>query len=365
MRIRLKYLLSSLASVSVLLPSAAFASLVFNTFVNGTDITNSYGNSSPNQTIGFAYAGNKFVGSVYGPSANNNQLYTTDLNGQNVQSFGAPLPFTSNAGEIYVSASLGIGGYGPRDVFSGSEFFNTVYKTSNNGATQSPFVTLPPTAQGIKCIAFDPYGLYGNSMIVSTRSGEIYKVSNSGVATLLANIGVLAEGMTFTTQPFGPYPKGTLLVASEVSGKITTVTPAGAVTTVVSDVPGAEMISFVPSNIGASGNPLEGLYEASWPNDVKKVGTNDLLAFIGTLIVTSETTSDIWSVSYDPILNVFKTSISLGKFPGQPEDGILITADIINPAPEPGTILLAASAILSLALARRRVKQSGLLPSRT
>ena len=53
--------------------TAGHATITFTTFVDGTDITNAIGQDN---TIGFAYAGNKFVGSVYeGPD--NFQLYQT------------------------------------------------------------------------------------------------------------------------------------------------------------------------------------------------------------------------------------------------------------------------------------------------
>src|SRR5579859_3654836 len=72
----------TIISLALSLPIAlatvpAQAQLSFSTFVNSTDLSTTLGN---NATIGFAYAGNKFVGSVYFGSSNN-QLYSTDLNG--------------------------------------------------------------------------------------------------------------------------------------------------------------------------------------------------------------------------------------------------------------------------------------------
>src|SRR4051794_31580342 len=65
------------------------ATVTFNTFVNGGAIAGVEGGQQ--NTIGFTYAGDKFVGTVYtGP--NNLQLYSTDLNGGSVQLFGNPLP---------------------------------------------------------------------------------------------------------------------------------------------------------------------------------------------------------------------------------------------------------------------------------
>src|SRR5215831_898704 len=56
-------------------------------------------------TIGFTYAGNKFVGSVYF-GGNNLQLYSTDLSGGSVAKFGSPLP--TGSGEVVLAGSLGL-----------------------------------------------------------------------------------------------------------------------------------------------------------------------------------------------------------------------------------------------------------------
>lgn len=99
------------ATVAALLGAAFPASAItFSTFVSGGDIAAVLGQ---NNTIGFAYAGDKFVGSVYF-GANNGQLYATDLDGTNVRKFGTPIPGAS--GEMYASSSLGVGAFGNRDV---------------------------------------------------------------------------------------------------------------------------------------------------------------------------------------------------------------------------------------------------------
>ena len=79
---------------------------------------------------------------------------------------------------------------------------------------------------GVRSIAFDPYGLYGNNMIVATNAGNIYKVNNLGAVSLLAIVGEDAEGLSFAPQAFGANPKGSLVVASEGSGSLRTITPA-------------------------------------------------------------------------------------------------------------------------------------------
>ena len=99
--------------ISLLQPMVASAtSIIFNPFVQQSGINTAL---SPGDTavIGFAYAGNKFVGSVY---PGNSQLYQTDLSGGTVTKFGSPIPGGNS--ELYVSASLGLGGFPSRDIYA-------------------------------------------------------------------------------------------------------------------------------------------------------------------------------------------------------------------------------------------------------
>lgn len=248
----------------------------FDTFVGSTG-------GSP---IGFAYAGNKFVGSNYF----NNQLYQTDLTGGNLQPFGAPLPISSGSiGEVYVSSSLGLGGFGSgavRDVFAGSEAAGNIYRFSNDGTSQSLFAS--GLSGDVRGIAFDPYGDYGFNMLVTTQSGNVYTVDSTGSATFLANVGGDAEGLDFTPQAFGSIPAHILVVVSEGTGQLTAITPAGGKTDLGLHFGTPEMLSFVPLNLGDSGNPLEGFYAANYSVNVIKADASDFLAYRGDAVITDE-----------------------------------------------------------------------------
>jgi hypothetical protein len=346
---KLATLAGACAALAATLSTLPAGAVTFNTFVTSTDLQSTLGN---NATIGFAYAGDKFVGSVYF-GANNDQLYSTDLNGGNVQKFGAPIAGFS--GEVYVSSSLGIGGFGPRDVYAGSQSGGDVWRIAHDGSSQSSFVT--GLAGGVRSIAFDPYGLYGHEMIVATSAGNVYRVNNAGAATLLANVGEDAEGLSFAPQAFGNFAAGTLFVASESSGTLRAITPGGTKTTVVSGLFGAEMVSFVPLNLGSSGSAVEGFYAAAFPNDIQKADAADFAGLLGQAIITSETGHHVFAVRWDAATSSFVTS-DIGVFPAQPEDGIFVTSDIIRPpVPEPasGALMLGGLAgFAGLAWRRRR-----------
>ncbi|MDQ2927446.1 MAG: PEP-CTERM sorting domain-containing protein [Caldimonas sp.] len=328
----------------------AHAALSFGDFVTGAALDAAVGQ---NATIGFAYAGNKFVGSVY-YGTNNNRLYSTDLSGGSVQTFGNPIPGFS--GEIYVSASLGLGGYGSRDVFAGSQVGDSIYRISNDGTTQSLFAGAGIVG-GVRSIAFDPYGLYGNQMVVATNSGNIYTVNNAGAATLLASVGEDAEGLSFAPQAFGTFAQGTLFVASENSGTVRAITPGGVKTDAITGIGGAEMVSFVPLNLGSSGSPVEGFYAAAYPNNIQKAGASQFAPYLGDAVITSETGHGVFDVHYN---GSSFTVTNIGTFPAQPEDGIFVTADVIQPpVPEPETYALMLAGLGAMGwFARRRKRAS-------
>jgi hypothetical protein len=88
---------------------------------------------------------------------------------------------------------------------------------------------------------------------------------------------------------------------------------------------------------------------------------------LGDIIVTGEFNHIVWNVHWNGSAPV---NTNIGSFPNQPEDGIFVTAAIINPCPpgevcnnvpEPDSLALLAAALLAVAVgvAASRRRKSG------
>jgi hypothetical protein len=285
-------------------------------------------------TIGFAYAGNKFVGSVQRDGTG--ALYSTDLNGGNVQVFAPTVSLAPNlASEHYVSSSLGLGGFPSRDIYVANA--NGVMHITNNGASSNVFVSgLTGLVRGI---TFDSVGTFANDMLITTNAGFVYRVNSAGTPTQLASVGEDTEGLDVAPlgNNFSTFD-GQLIVASEGTGTIRAISSAGVVTPLLA-INSAEELNFVPLNLGASGNPVEGFYGANYTPNVIKAKVPVFAGMQGDIIVTGELSGQVSRVHWNPVTQLFEVS-NIGMFPNQPEDGLFVTADIIN-APEPSSIVIA------------------------
>jgi hypothetical protein len=325
-------------------------------------------------TIGFAYIGDGFVGSVQ--TNGFNVLYRTDVNGANVQVFAPTVAIAANpSSEHFVASSLGLGGFPNRDVYVASGA--GIVHIDHAGTSGSPTITsvngVPGSnlASAVRGILFDAIGTFGNDMLVTTIGGQVYRVDSTGAATLLASVGEDTEGLDIAPLgTFGPYA-GQLIVASEGSGLLRAITTGGIVTVINPNSPiaGAEELTFVPLNLGASGNPVEGFYGANYTPNVVKGDASEFASMLGDIIVTGEFTHLVWNVHWDGTQAV---NTNIGSFPNQPEDGIFVTAAIINPCPpgevcnnvpEPDSLALLAAALLAVAVgagvSRRRKLRAG------
>jgi hypothetical protein len=333
--------------------SGQAAPITFSTFTNPHPVM------GPG-TIGFTYAGNKFVGTVL--QNGTGSLYSTDLSGGNVQVFAPTVSLSSTTQEHYIAASFGLGGFPNGDIYAANS--NGITHITNNGLSSNSFVT--GLSGDVRGITFDTIGSFGGDMLVTTDAGNVYRVTSGGSAGLLANVGEPVEGLDVAPlgNNFSTFD-GQLIVASEGSGMLRAVSSGGVVTVLANTgstggpviVPSAEELTFVPLNLGASGSPLEGLYSANYTPDVQFAAGSQFNGRQGHIIVTSESGLSIGQV-HDVAWNGSQFVVTqVGMLPNQPEDGIFITPKMVQ-APEPGTLSLiaAGTAIVALGSYWRRRK---------
>lgn len=134
--------------------------------------------------------------------------------------------------------------------------------------------------------------------------------------------------------------------------------------------PIAETVSFVPTDLGLSGNPVEGFYDANFAVDIQKASANDFVNgnLLGDAIVTGEfgSSSPVWAVSYTGnvatpgnLAAPFSAKVQVGTEPNQSEDGIFVTAQRINDVtPEPSTLFPLAGLMGGLGYLIRRRRQN-------
>jgi hypothetical protein len=107
-------------------------------------------------------------------------------------------------------------------------------------------------------------------------------------------------------------------------------------------------VSFVPLNLGASGNPIEGFYVANYPTDIQSAMASEFAGLQGDAIVTEEIAggpSPLIDVHFDSGTGDFSFT-QIGDLPDQSEDGIFVTAARIAPfvpVPEPASLALLAT----------------------
>jgi len=302
--------------------------------------------------IGFAYAGNKFVGTVQRDGIN--VLYSTNLTGGNVQPFGGSVSLSpSPSAEHFVAASLGLGGFPNRDIYVASG--TGVVHISNDGSSSNTFVSgLNGFVRGI---LFDPVGTFSHNMLITTNTGSIYEVDSAGTPTLIATTHEDTEGLDVA--PLGGNLgafNGQLIVASEGSNTIRAINPtthAVSVVVVAPQIGGAEELSVVPLDLGSGDPALEGMYGANYSLNVVKADASQFAGLQGDIIVTGEFGHAVWDIHFNGT-NFVVTQV--GTFPNQPEDGIFVTSAIITgggttgtpSVPEPGSLLLLGTAIACL-----------------
>lgn len=315
-------------------------------------------------TVGFTYAGDRFIGTVQGVGdVGKGLMYQCNLDGSNVRAFAPDVELPSSSpidNEHAVTARLtGLPGTGwnTGNIFVGGGTGVVQIKADGSGVVTRPDGS--PWLSGLSGIAravrFDTTGGFGGDMIVTTNTGFVYRVGPSGVPRLLANTGLNdIEGLDFVPDgAFGDKFKGQLIVSSETDGLIRAIDSTGKIT-VLNGGPGeaigfAESANFVPMNIDQVVNPLNGFYSVNYPDNVLHVTQDQWSRYKGDLIVVTEFDGEAWRMHYNTSTSKFEYTM-IGRQGPDAED-----AFFISNVPEPGMLsFIAVTGLSGLGLAIRR-----------
>ncbi len=333
---------ATLAATTGLIAPAS-AGVITSTFVNGNDILSVMGTQA---TIGFAYAGDKFIGSVQRDGTN--VLFQTNLTGGSVAQFAPTVSLLGTASsEHFVTASLGLGGFPNRDIYVASG--SGIVHITHDGTSSDNFVTgLNGTVRG------NPFRCSRNIWPPDANHYDVGKYL-SGEQRGCSNADRIdrrgRRGLDIAVS--GPH-SGSLIVASEGSGNIRAIDPTTHAVTIIANVPSAEELTFIPLDLNIS-DPVEGFYGANYAVDIQKGDASLFTSNLGDIIVTGETTHNVNLLHYNPATMIYETTV-LGTFPNQPEDGIFVTSAIVRGAdvPEPATLAVFGFGILGAGYLRRR-----------
>ncbi|MCX7196126.1 MAG: hypothetical protein NTV37_09745 [Proteobacteria bacterium] len=101
---------------------------------------------------------------------------------------------------------------------------------------------------------------------------------------MLATIGGDAEGLDFTPQAFSNISAGMLVVVSKWTGQLNVIASNGTMIHLGLHSGTPEILSFVPLNLGFSGNPLEGFHAANYSYNAIKAGARKVSAYKGNAV---------------------------------------------------------------------------------
>jgi hypothetical protein len=141
-----------------------------------------------------------------------------------------------------VVVSPGLGGFPYWAVFAVQK--QTIYKIPKQGGPAVPFVTIDSLHNSETSLTFDTVGTFGYNLIAMDRLGQIWKITHTGFAQLIVDIGHQIEGGQVAPLGFAPFG-GQLLGTDDFTNSVFAVSKRGVETPVVTyDTP--ESVEFVP-----------------------------------------------------------------------------------------------------------------------
>ncbi len=154
---------------------------------------------------------------------------------------GTHLPFSNYSGmtdevKIATARPNNPGGWDSGTMFTGNGLDGEIVKVSSDGLTiTNPWVSLPGTNNGLMrgSLYVDRTGLYGGDLIVATTTGEVWRISSTGVpVSIMPPGGVHLEGLIVVPNVpvrYGPLA-GKIIAGAEEQGLLWVISANGTAT---------------------------------------------------------------------------------------------------------------------------------------
>jgi hypothetical protein len=232
----------------------------------------------------------------------------TPNNFERVAQDGTRTPFSTASGftdEVKI-ATVRSGphqsGFTAGELFTGNGKAGEIVRISPDGTTvQNPWVTLDDPGLLRGSLFQDHYGVFGGDLIVVTTTGGVWRVTEPGSATQLANLGVHLEGVTTVPDlpaQYGPWA-GKVVTGAEQQGEIHAIDTGGNVQTFSLGV-SPEDIEIIPPGANFLGVDFAGATLWGAPS-------SEFAAMVGDFLIAQEAAGVLWHVRWDAPSGSFQT----------------------------------------------------------
>jgi hypothetical protein len=242
------------------------------------------------------------------------------------------------------------GGFIPGELFVGTGTPGVVARISSDGsAIDDRWVTLPDE-QGLLrgSLHVDRTGVFGGDLVVATTEGGVWRITSSGSASRLADLGTHLEGITTVPNDdrYGPW-SGKILAGAEDEERIYAVDAQGNVE--------PYELGIIPEDVDVIA-PNENFFGVDFAGRTLWGATPDqFAAMVGDILITQEHPGILWHVRWNGTDFVKRELVRVEQW----EHVTFSTAGIVEVAPLPPTttdeggppLLLAAAGLVAVLLA--------------
>lgn len=187
------------------------------------------------------------------------------------------------------------------ELFTGNGKPGEIVRISpDGGSVQNPWVTLDDPGLLRGSLFQDRHGVFGGDLIVVTTSGGVWRVTEAGSATQLANLGVHLEGVTTVPDlpaQYGPWA-GKIVVGAEQQGEIHAIDVNGNVQTFSLGI-SPEDIEIIPTGANFLGVDFGG--KTLWG-----APSSEFAGMIGDVLIAQEAAGILWHVRWDAATGSFQ-----------------------------------------------------------